>query len=105
MRFLSFRVIYLCILLPPLLYVFSVQGLEIIIQKRWSAELNGIIAADAESLLKGEIPFESQPHKDVRSFLSGRKLIRWGVRPEISIRTRTGRVLYPLMIFEPSHRE
>jgi hypothetical protein len=105
MRFLSFRIIYLCILLPPVLYVFSVQGLEIIIQKRWSAELNRMIAADIGSLLQGKISFESQLHKNVQEFLSGRKLIRWGVRPEISIITRTGRVLYPVMLFEPSHRE
>jgi hypothetical protein len=105
MRFLSFRVIYLCILLPPLFYVFSVQGLEIMIQKRWSAELRRIIAANAEPLLKGEIAFEGQLHKNVQEFLSGKKLIRWGVRPSISITTRTGRVLYPVMLFEPSHRE
>ena len=102
MRFLSFRVIYLCILLPPLLYVFSVLGLETLIQKRWSAELNRVIAADAASLLKGEVSIESQLHKNVQEFLSGRELIRWGVRPEIRISTRTGRVLYPVMIFEPS---
>jgi hypothetical protein len=82
-----------------------VQGLEIIIQKRWSAELNRIIGADTESLLKGQISFENQLHKKIQEFLSGRKLIRWGVRPEIGITTRTGRVLYPVMIFEPSHRE
>ena len=105
MRLLSFRVIYLCILLPPILYVFSVQGLEIIIQRRWSAELNRIVAAHTESLLKGQISCESQLHKDVQEFLSGRKLIRWGVMPEISIIARSGRVLYPVMIFEPSHRE
>ncbi|HVP79210.1 MAG TPA: hypothetical protein VMV04_15090 [Thermodesulfobacteriota bacterium] len=105
MRFLSFRVIYLCILLPPVLYVFSVQGLEILIQKRWSAELNRIIVADTEPLRKGQISFENQLHKNIQDFLSGRKLIRWGVKPEITVTTRTGRVLYPVMIFEPSHRE
>src|SRR3974377_1649885 len=105
MRFLSFRVIYLCILLPPVLYVFSVQGLEIIIQKRWSAELTRMIVADTESLLRGQISFENQLHKSVQEFLAGRQLVRWGVRPEISVTTRTGRVLYPVMIFEPSHRE
>ena len=105
MRFLSFRVIYLCILLPPVLYVLSVQGLEIIIQKRWSAKLSRIIVADTKSLLKGQISFESQLHKNVQEFLLSRKLIPWGVRPEISIITRTGRVLYPVMIFEPSHGE
>jgi hypothetical protein len=102
MRFLSFRVIYLCILLPPVLYVFSVQGLEMIIQKRWSAELNRMIVADTKPLLKGQIPLESQLHRNVQEFLLSRKLIPWGVRPEISITTRTGRVLYPVMIFEPS---
>jgi len=105
MRFLSFRVIYLCILLPPVLYVFSVQGLEILIQKRWSAELNRIITANTESLVKGDISIENQLHKDVQEFLSGRKLTRWGVRPEIRITTRTGRVLYPVMTFEPPHAE
>jgi hypothetical protein len=82
-----------------------VQGLEIIIQKRWSAKLSRIIVADTKSLLKGQISFESQLHKNVQEFLLSRKLIPWGVRPEISIITRTGRVLYPVMIFEPSHGE
>ncbi len=105
MRFLSFRIIYLCILLPPLLYVFSVQGLEFIIQKRWSEELTRMIATDTDSLRKGQISFENHLHKKAQEFLFGKKLIRWGVRPEIRITTRTGRVLYPIMTFEPSHRE
>jgi len=105
MRFLSFRVIYLCILLPPVLYVFSVQGLEIIIQKRWSAELERMIATKTGPLLRGQISLENQLHNNIQEFLSGRKLIRWGVRPEISITTKNGRVLYPVMIFEPSHWE
>jgi hypothetical protein len=103
MRFLSFRVIYLCILLPPFLYTFSVQGLGMLIQKRWSAELGRIILKDTEPLLKGQVSFESELHKKVQEFLSSRKLVHWGVRPEISITTRRGMVLYPLMIFGPAH--
>ena len=64
-----------------------------------------MIVANTGSLLKGQISFENQLHKNVQEFLSGRKLIRWGVRPEISITTKTGRVLYPVMVFEPSHWE
>jgi len=105
MRFLSFRIIYLCILLPPLLYVFSVQGLERIIQKRWSEELTRMIATDTDALRKGQISFENHLHQKVQEFLSSQRLIRWGVRPEIRITTRTGKVLYPIMTFEPSHRE
>jgi predicted nucleic acid-binding Zn-ribbon protein len=48
---------------------------------------------------------ESQLHKSVQAFLSGRQLLRWGVRPEIGITTKTGRVLYPLKVSDPPLRE
>lgn len=95
MRRLSFGVIFFCIFLPPVLFIFSIQGLERIIQRRWSSELRGILVADSTALLHGRIRVQDEIQQNVDRYFSERRATKWGVLPHVVVRTTTGRWLYP----------
>jgi hypothetical protein len=95
MRFLSFRAIYLCVLLPPLLYVFTIPALEAYLQARWTDGLRDALIPDVQALLQGHQRIEEAMELGVSRYLGSQPLIRWGARPGVMIRTEAGRILYP----------
>ena len=95
MRLLSFRIIYFFILLPPVLYVFSIQGLEVLLQRTWTAELGRTLISDTDALLQGTISVEEEVQRNVQRFLAARSSVRWGARVQVLVATGTGRILYP----------
>lgn len=95
MRHLSYRVIFLCIFLPPVLYIFSIQGLELLFQRSWSRGLQSTLVSDSSALLRGEISIKDEVQRNIDRYLSRSYALKWGVVPRITVRTKTGRLLYP----------
>lgn len=95
MRFLSFRLIYLCVLLPPLVYVFTIPALEAYLQARWTDGLRDALIPDVQALLRGHQRIEEAVELGVSRYLGSQPLIRWGARPGVIVRTEAGRILYP----------
>jgi predicted nucleic acid-binding Zn-ribbon protein len=103
MRHLSYRVIFLCIFLPPVLYIFTIQGLEALVWRWWTRGLQPILVSDTTGLLQGEISIQDEIQKTIEHYLSKSNAIKWGVVPRITVRTRTGRLLYPRITPEFDH--
>lgn len=82
-------------LLPPLVYVFSIQFLEKTIQARYARELATMVVGDTRHLFDGSIRLQDAIHHNVDRFLNSRKLPEWGLRVNISVKTRDGIYLYP----------
>jgi hypothetical protein len=95
MKHLSFRILFLCIFLPPILYIFSIQALELLIQRQWSADLRRALLSDTSSILAGNIRIQDQLQQNIDSYLAASRILKWGVVPRISVTTSAGRVLYP----------
>ncbi len=95
MRRLSFRILFLCIFLPPVLYVFSIQALETLIQGRWTTALERSLISDPSALLEGRIRIEDQLRRNIDIYMGTRYALRLGVVPSIVVKTKTGRRLYP----------
>jgi len=95
MKRLSFSILFLCVFLPPVLYVFSIKGLETIVRKKWTAELETRLISDPEMLLRGFVKIQDELRENIRGFLSTRHALKWGVVPQIVVRTKAGRTLYP----------
>ena len=95
MKHLSFRILFSCILLPPLLYILSLQGLETLFEKKWTAELQGVLISDSRSLLQGRIGIQDEIQQNIDRHLASLFALKWGVLPQIVVKTRTGSWLYP----------
>jgi len=94
-RFLPFRILFLCVLMPPLLYMGSLKGIEEILHAVWRSDLQNSLITDTPSLLQGQDRVQSMVERNIRSYFEGSLLVRLGAEPDITVRTEQGRVLYP----------
>lgn len=95
MRHFPFKTLVLCILLPPLVYVFSIQQIEKTIQARYDEELSATYTGDTRYLFDGSERLQDAIRENVDAFLSSRRLPRWGGRVNVTVKTRDGVYLYP----------
>jgi len=57
----------LCIFLPPVLYIFSIQALEGLIRKRWTSDLERRLISDPSALLEGRIDIQDEVKRNIDS--------------------------------------
>lgn len=95
MKHISFKIIILCIFLPPVLYIFSVQSIESYLQKRYTKEIEKIYIGDTRPLFKGSIRLKDAVNSNIDRYLRNKKLKFWGVIPQVMVATRQGAILYP----------
>lgn len=101
MRHFPFKTLILCVLLPPLVYVFSVQLLERRLERRYDEALAAVYLGDSGRLFDGSVRLQEAVRSNVDAFLADLKLMPWGVRVSVTVRTRDGGYLYPLVYDEP----
>ncbi|CAN2049024.1 conserved hypothetical protein [Candidatus Magnetomoraceae bacterium gMMP-1] len=99
MKSLSFNTLILYILLPPLLYVFSLQSIETHLKEKYSREIEQVYTGDTGPLFDGSIKLNDAINNNINLYLQSKALISWGVKLNITVVTRHGKILYP-MFFE-----
>lgn len=95
MRRLPFHILFSCILLPPVLYIFSLQALEVVAKEKWASELQEVLISDSKVLLQGHRRIEDEIQRNVETFLASCYVLKWGFRAQVLVKTSTGRRLYP----------
>jgi len=95
MNYISFRIIFICIFLPPILYIFSIQALEGYLQNSREEELKNIIVQDYEALYDGRYSIRQEIHNNIDRFLSNDALQTLGVITKIVVTSNKGELLYP----------
>ena len=101
MRFLSFKILALCILLPPILYITSAVLIERYVHDRYALEIEETYIGDPQPLLQGSLPLKQAISKNIDRFLQSKSLVALGVRVDVSVTTKNGQILYPAA-FEPA---
>jgi Skp family chaperone for outer membrane proteins len=95
MKYLSFKIVILCILLPPVVYIFSVQSLETRLKNRYTSKIENIYTGDTDALLEGSISIRDSINKNINLYLQSKSLILWGVDVKVTVTTKRGTILYP----------
>lgn len=95
MKHLSFRILFLCVFLPPVLYVFTIQGLESYFQNTWKSDLVGRLISSPDELLEGHKSIQEEIRTNIHSYLRSRWITKLGPQVHILVRTKSGRVIYP----------
>jgi len=91
-----FSILLACVLLPPLLYVFTVQMLEAHGAGRVQSGLERAYLGDIEALLEGTKRVQTAITENVDAFLKHNRWIAWGAKAIVSVRTEDNLLLYPL---------
>ena len=95
MRYFPFKTLILCVLLPPFVYVFSIQSLEKTIHARYDKMLTATYIGDTGQLFDGSVRLQDAIRENVNAFISRLKLPYWGVSIFVTVKTRDGVYLYP----------
>ena len=98
---MSFKILALCILLPPMLYIASALLIERYAQDRYAREIEESYIGDPQPLLQGSIPLKQAISKNIDRFLQSKALVALGVAVDVAVTTKNGRILYPAA-FEPA---
>lgn len=99
MKFFSFKILFLCILLPPILYIFSEQFIENRLKGKYTGEIENIYIGDTRPLLDGSVELKDAISENIGRFVEKDPLISYGVNVSVTVITKQGTILYP-PIFE-----
>ena len=95
MTYFSFRVLFICIFFPPVLYVFSVQGLQQYLQNKTTREVQSIVIQDFEAVYSGRYSITEEISTNLERYAREDKLRNLGVTTKILVSTKKGKLLYP----------
>ena len=101
MRFFSIKILILCILLPPVLYLLTVMVLERQVQERLTRQIEEVCTGDPQRLLDGSLRLENALETNINRYLAASFLARHGFAVRVSVTTRTGKLLYPSPLEPP----
>jgi hypothetical protein len=91
-----FSVILLCVILPPVLYILSLQFLENQAEKRLQSALEATYLGNTRLLYDGSQTIQRAIQKNVNRTLARSRWIAWGGKASVTVKTRQNTLLYPL---------
>ena len=95
MKFFSLKILILCILLPPVLYIFSVQSLERNLKSRYLNDIENIYLGDTRPLFEGSLRLKDDINRNINRYLQNNVLISLGVKVIVNVTSKKGTILYP----------
>lgn len=95
MKHIAFRIIVLCILLPPICYGVTVQGMEYYLGKKYTRDVRQVCVGDTALLLQGSVRLKDTVNANVDRYLNQQKLLSWGVKATVWVTSGTRVFLYP----------
>lgn len=95
MNHFPFKILIICILLPPVLYILTLQTLEVQLQKRCAQEIEEIYIGDTTPLFEGSLKIKDAINRNIDRYLQTKTLFSTGVKVKPSVTTRENTILYP----------
>lgn len=95
MRNISYKILFLCIFLPPVCYILTIQSLEGYLHKREIAKLHNIVIQHPEALYEGRYSVGEEVNRNLGHYLKNSLKAKLGVDITILVKTKDGRILYP----------
>ena len=101
MKHFPFKILIICILLPPVLYILSMQTLEGHLQTRYAKEMEDIYIGDTAELFQGSVAIRDAISRNIDQYLQSKALLSMGVKVKVTVITKENTILYPA-VYEDS---
>ena len=95
MKYLSFKIFILCILLPPILYIFSIQSMESHLKRRYAKKIADLYTGDTRPLFDGSARLKDAINNNINRYLQSKAILSWGVKANVTVTTKKNTILYP----------
>lgn len=103
MKFLPFKILLVAILLPPVLYILSVEliqkgYIDRYLERTYLTKIEEVAIGNPQPLLNGTVRLKDRIRDNIRYYLKDNFLVWLGVRVRVAVLTKKGTVLYPPII-------
>jgi len=95
LKFLSLKILILCILLPPILYIVSLQSIESHLNKRYAKEIGDIYTGDTRPLFDGSVRLKDAINNNIDRYLQSKAILSLGIKAKVTVATKQNTILYP----------
>lgn len=95
MKFFPFRLLILCILLPSVLYIGSLQAVSTGLETKYSTDLASVYLGDTTLLLQGKVRLRDMVNRNINRYFAGSNALYWGVKPNVLVTTNDNEIIYP----------
>jgi len=95
MKHFPFKILLLCILLPPVCYIVTLNGLEKYLGKRVTESVQELMIRDQQALYEGRYTIKEEISRNIGRFLAKDFKHKIGIKTEILVKTGEDRILYP----------
>lgn len=96
MKNFPYKLLFACILLPPILYIFTVSVLESYLHRRMVAHIDSILIQDSAALFEGRHTVRDEISSNLGRYLSARETgHRLGISLSVMVSTGGNVILYP----------
>ena len=101
MKGFPFRVLFVCLLIPPLGYLFSLDLIEGTLERREEREIRDVLIQDQEALLEGRYSVQEEIQRNLSRYAGRDGKRALGIRTRVLVKTREQqRILYPVPLEE-----
>jgi cell division protein FtsB len=102
MRFLSFKILAFCILLPPVLYIGAALFIEQHYRNQFTREIENSYIGDSRPLLDGSLSLKEVINKNISAYLAKKSIVHLGLNVKVTVSSKDGKILYPAE-YEPEN--
>lgn len=96
MKNFPYKLLFACIFLPPILYIFSISALETYLHNRLSKKIDSILVQDSTALYEGRHSIRDEISRNLGRYLSGRGTShRLGISLSVMVAAGGNIILYP----------
>lgn len=95
MKYFPTKILILCILTPPILYILTVQAIEKNLKSRYTHEIEDIYIGDTQSLFEGSITIGDAISQNIDQYIKSKALLSLGVKSDITVTTNSNTIIYP----------
>lgn len=101
MKYLPFKTLIISLLLPPLLYITTLNHLQQYLKIRYTERIDQVYKGDVSRLINGTVSLKETINKNIDGFLGRDFLILLGVKVDVTVISKEGMLLYPDSDHEP----
>jgi methyl-accepting chemotaxis protein len=95
MKNFPFKILFLCIFLPPVCYILTLNGLEKYLGKGETETVQELMIQDQQALYEGRHTIKEEINRNIGRYLTHDFKHKIGIKTEILVKTRDDRILYP----------
>ena len=95
MKYLSFKILIFCILMPPVLYLLTANLLQGYLTQWYQQDIKNVYLSDINDVLNGVTPISDAIQESVSQYHQRSTFTDLGGQLDVTVRTNQGGILYP----------